>query len=97
MTTRINFDFQEELKSSIYPFPFFVRYTGMATLTTPDKNGDDLDRATVEILPETFRIYFEGVTDPFAVLPDEKHAPLLYARIREEVKLAYITKRMVWQ
>lgn len=97
MTEAVRVEFTDILQIPTLPFSLTVRYFMWAKIQTQDKNGDDVDCATVTVIDGTFEMFVNQVKDVFAYLPDEKNAPMFYARIREAAKAEYMAKRMVWQ
>lgn len=71
-----------------------VRYSVAVRFTTPDKNGEQYDKATIEPIPETFqRVVGGGHMNPFDYLKPESEIPHFYARIRESARNAYVVRR----
>lgn len=97
MTQAVRAEFSDIIQLPTLPFSFTVRYFMWAKIQTPDKNGDDVDGATVTVVDGTFEMFVNQVKDVFAYLPNEKDAPMFYGRIREAAKAAYMEKRLVWQ
>lgn len=97
MIDKIRVEFSDVVRLSTLPFELHVRYFMWAKIETADRNGDDVDGATVTVVDGTFEMFVNQVKDVFAYLPDEKNAPMFYARIREAAKAAYMEKRLAWQ
>lgn len=86
--------FAEQFSPDLSGQSVAVLYTLKVKFTTPDKNGEDYERAEIELLPESFERYLSGLKDPFAVLKPESEIPHFYAKVRELARAEYVSKRM---
>lgn len=92
MTVIVNYTYQTTLYAHIPGGGITVTYTGKAEIQFADINGEQ--EKSIKIL--TVEVFVNEQRDPFASLPDEKDAPLFFAKAREAARQAYFEKRAMW-